>query len=217
MKIIGMTSTTVLALLLASASVFAQQEQKSDKQDQSEQQQSKHEQAKPEQQHAQQQQKQDENKQAQQHAQQQQKQDQNKAQQQAQQQQKQNRTSRHSNRNSKSRNRTSRHISSEAINNLSAHKNSNGCNRLHGSSIDPRTGIPITAPGNSVVATTATAFPTIASVDTLVQNMSSASTDSPSWLWADIRASSMRAIGSVLLTHGRNIGGMTGMTTTTFM
>ena len=92
MKIIGITSTSVLALLLASTSVFAQQEQKSEKQDQSEQKQSKHEQAKPEQQHSQKQQpqkqKQDENKQAQQHAQQQEKQDQNKAQQQAQQQQK---------------------------------------------------------------------------------------------------------------------------------
>jgi hypothetical protein len=109
MKIIGITSTAILSLLLASAApVYAQHEQASEKQDHPQQQQSKHEQAKPapqhprqqQSQHAQQQQRQDQNKQqprAQQqkqsnqrqqtqHAQQQQRQDQNKQQPRAQQQ-----------------------------------------------------------------------------------------------------------------------------------
>ena len=79
MKTIGITTTAILSLLLASAApVCAQHEQSSEKQDHPKQQQSKHEQAKPEPQHARQQQSQ--------HAQQQQRQDQNKQQPRAQQQ-----------------------------------------------------------------------------------------------------------------------------------
>jgi hypothetical protein len=78
-KIIGITSTTILSLLLVMAPAYAQQGQV-EKQDHPAQQQSKQEQTKPQQQHAQQQQAQQ-----QQHAQQQQQQNQNK--QQAQQQQ----------------------------------------------------------------------------------------------------------------------------------
>jgi len=86
MKVIGITSTAILSLLLGiAAPAYAQQEQHGEKQDHPEQQQSKHEQAKPKQQHAQQQQRQGQNKQ-QQHAQQQQRQEQNKQQQHAQQQ-----------------------------------------------------------------------------------------------------------------------------------
>ena len=86
MKVIGITSTAILSLLLGiAAPAYAQQEQHGEKQDHPEQQQSKHEQAKPKQQHARQQQRQEQNKQ-QQHAQQQQRQEQNKQQQHAQQQ-----------------------------------------------------------------------------------------------------------------------------------
>ncbi len=86
MKVIGITSTAILSLLLGiAAPAYAQQEQHGEKQDHPEQQQSKHEQAKPKQQHAQQQLRQGQNKQ-QQHAQQQQRQEQNKQQQHAQQQ-----------------------------------------------------------------------------------------------------------------------------------
>jgi len=87
MKIIGITSTALLALLLGlPAPAYAQHEQQGEKQDHPAQQQGKPEQARPAQQHAQQQQ-QNQNKQTQQHAQQQQR-DQNKqAQQHAQQQQ----------------------------------------------------------------------------------------------------------------------------------
>jgi flagellar motor protein MotB len=86
MKVIGITSTAILYLLLGiAAPAYAQQEQHGEKQDHPKQQQSKHEQAKPEQQHARQQQRQEQNKQ-QQHAQQQQRQEQNKQQQHAQQQ-----------------------------------------------------------------------------------------------------------------------------------
>jgi len=89
MKVIGITSTAILSLLLGiAAPAYAQQEQHGEKQDHPEQQQSKHEQAKPKQQHARQQQRQEQNKQ-QQHAQQQQRQEQNKQQQHAQRQQRQ--------------------------------------------------------------------------------------------------------------------------------
>ena len=85
MKVIGITSTAILSLLLAiTAPAYAQQEQQGAKQDHPQQQQSKHEQAKPEQQHAQQQQRQPAEKQ--QHAQQQRRQDRNNQQQHAQQQ-----------------------------------------------------------------------------------------------------------------------------------
>jgi hypothetical protein len=88
MKIIGIASTAILSLLLARAApVYAQHEQSSEKQNHPEEQQSKHEAAKPAQQHAQQQQK-NENKQTQQHAQQQQKNENKQSQQHAQQQQK---------------------------------------------------------------------------------------------------------------------------------
>ncbi|MFZ0863799.1 MAG: hypothetical protein WAN18_24260 [Candidatus Sulfotelmatobacter sp.] len=83
MKIIGITGTAILSLLLGiAAPAYAQHEQQAEKQDHPQQQQSKHEQAKP----GQQQQKQEQNKQTQQHAQQQQKQEQNKQTQHAQQQ-----------------------------------------------------------------------------------------------------------------------------------
>jgi hypothetical protein len=56
MKVIGITSTAILCLLLGiAAPAYAQHEQQGEKQDHGEQQQSKHEQGKPEQQHAQQQ------------------------------------------------------------------------------------------------------------------------------------------------------------------
>ena len=88
MKVIGITSTAILSLLLGIAPAYAQQGQQGEKQDHPEQQQDKHEQSKPEQQHAQQpqraqQQEQNHNKQ-QQHVQQQQ--DQSRQQQHAQQQ-----------------------------------------------------------------------------------------------------------------------------------
>jgi len=87
MKLIGITSTAILSLLLGVAPAYAQHEQQGEKQDHSEQQQNKPEQAKPQQQHAQQQQKQSDQNKQQQHAQQQQRSDQNKQQQHAQQQQ----------------------------------------------------------------------------------------------------------------------------------
>ena len=72
------TSTAILYLLLGiAAPAYAQHEQQDQKQDHPPQQQSKHEQAKPEKQHAQQPQKQKKNKQTQQHVQQQQKQEHN--------------------------------------------------------------------------------------------------------------------------------------------
>jgi hypothetical protein len=90
MKVTGIISTAALSLLLGiGAPAFAQNDQKDEKQDHPNQQESKHEQAKPEkhaqqqrqseekQQHAQQQERQDQNKQRE-HAQQQQRQDQNK-------------------------------------------------------------------------------------------------------------------------------------------
>jgi hypothetical protein len=95
MNAIKITSTAILSLLLGIAvPAYAQHEQQDQKQDHPEQQQSKHEQAKPQQehgqqqQHAQQQQQKEQHKQ-QQHAQQQQQQDQHKQQQRAQQQQQQ--------------------------------------------------------------------------------------------------------------------------------
>ena len=85
MKVIRITSTAILSLLLGiAAPAYAQHEQQGEKQDHPQQEQSKQEQAKPEQQHAQQQQRQsdqkqqqDQNKQTQQRVQQQQRQDQN--------------------------------------------------------------------------------------------------------------------------------------------
>jgi hypothetical protein len=90
MKAIRFASTAILSLLLGIAAPgYAQQEQRGDKQDHPDQQQSRQEQAQPEQQHAQQQQRQDQNNQQQQRAQQQQRQDQNRQQDHAQQQQRQ--------------------------------------------------------------------------------------------------------------------------------
>jgi hypothetical protein len=89
MKLVGIISTGVLSLALAAAvPAYAQQEQHGEKQDHPEQQQNKHEQAKPDAGHAQQQQRQERGKQQQQ-AQQQQRQEQNKQQQHAQQQERQ--------------------------------------------------------------------------------------------------------------------------------
>jgi len=91
MKILGITSTAILSLLLGiAAPAYAQHEQQGEKQDQP-QQQSKHEQAKPEQQHAQQQ-RQPEQKQQQPQRAQQQQQNQTKQSQQRAQQQQQNQT-----------------------------------------------------------------------------------------------------------------------------
>jgi len=91
MKVIGITSTAILSLLLGVAGpAYAQHEQQGEKQDHPQQQQSQHEQAKPEQQHAQQQRQPAQKQQQTQHVQQQQRQDQNKqTQQRAQQQQRQ--------------------------------------------------------------------------------------------------------------------------------
>jgi hypothetical protein len=72
MKAIGITSATILSLLLAAATpMYAQHEQQAEKQDHPKQQESKHEQAKPQQQHAQQQQKSEQRHQQPSHAQQQ--------------------------------------------------------------------------------------------------------------------------------------------------
>ena len=100
MKTIGITSTTILSLLLVMAPAYAQQQGQVEKQDHPDhraQQQSKQEQTKPQQQHAQQQQQQNQNKQAQQqHAQQQQAQQQQHAQQQQQQNQNKQQAQQHS-------------------------------------------------------------------------------------------------------------------------
>jgi hypothetical protein len=88
MKILGITSTTILGLVLGIAGpAYAQQDQQGDKQDHPDRQQEKHEQAKPDAGHAQQHQRQDQSRQ-QEHAQ-QQGQDQNKQQEHARQQQQQ--------------------------------------------------------------------------------------------------------------------------------
>lgn len=87
MKVIGIASTAMLYLLLGiAAPAYAQHEQQGGKQGHPKQQQSKHEQAKPEPKHAQQQRKSDRARQQPQHAQQQQRQDQNKQPQRAKQQ-----------------------------------------------------------------------------------------------------------------------------------
>lgn len=79
MKIIGITSTALLSLLLGiAAPAHAQHEQQGEKQDHPQQQQSKHEQAKPEAEHAQRQRQPTQKQQQPQRAQQQQRQDQNK-------------------------------------------------------------------------------------------------------------------------------------------
>ncbi len=208
MKVIRIISTVVLSLFLGIAAfAWAQQEEK---QDHPAQQQNNHDQAKPEQQQSQhaQQQKQEQNKQTQQHAQQQQKQEQN------------NQAQQHAS-NNRSRNKTNSHSSmlsnSEAISNLSTTRNSSVSSRAHGNSIALRTGSQTTRLGNNVAATTDTVSPTTVSMDTLVRTTDSTSTACPSWLLADTHAFSIRAIGSVSLTHGRSTGETIGMTTTMSM
>ena len=206
MKVTRIISRVVLSLLLGIAAfAWAQQEEK---QDHPAQQQNKHDQAKPEQQqsqHAQQQQKQEQNKQTQQHAQQQQKQNQNQQQATSNQNQNQNKQSQQSAQQQRG-NRTSAQPGTAA----------RPAERLAAAS---RSQLAVRPPrlGNNVAATTATASPTTVFVGTLVRTTDSASTACPSWLLADIHASSIRAIGSVSLTHGPNTGEMTGMTTTTSM
>jgi hypothetical protein len=92
MKLIEITGTAILALVLGIAGpVYAQQEQQNEKQDHPKKQQEKQNQDKQQEQHAQQQEKQNQDKQQEQHAQQQEKQNQDKQQEQhAQQQEKQN-------------------------------------------------------------------------------------------------------------------------------
>jgi hypothetical protein len=68
-----------------------------------------------------------------------------------------------------------------------------------------------------VVATTATAFLTTGSVDTLGLSMGSESTVFPSGLLAGTRASSTGGIGLVPLTRGQNTGRITGTRPTTSM
>jgi hypothetical protein len=88
MKAIGITSTAIVFLLLGiAACAYAQQDQQGDKQDHPQQQQGRHEQARPEPQRAQQQRQSDQARQQPQRAQQQQRQDQNNQPQHAQQQQ----------------------------------------------------------------------------------------------------------------------------------
>src|SRR4029077_4772019 len=99
---------------------------------------------------------------------------------------------------------------------LTARTNNSVSSRLPGSSIVHNAGIPTTATGNNAVATTATAFLTSASADISVRTTGSASTASPSSLWADIPASNTTAIGSAWLTRGQGTGRMTGTTPTTF-
>ena len=209
MKVIRIISTVVLSLFLGIAAfAWAQQEEK---QDHPAQQQNNHDQAKPEQQQSQhaQQQKQEQNKQTRQHAQQQQKQEQN------------NQAQQHAEQNNRSRNKTNSHSSmlsnSEAISNLSTTRNSSVSSRAHGNSIALRTGSQTTRLGNNVAATTDTVSPTTVSMDTLVRTTDSTSTACPSWLLADTHAFSIRAIGSVSLTHGRSTGETIGMTTTMSM
>jgi outer membrane biosynthesis protein TonB len=78
-------------------------------------------------------------------------------------------------------------------------------------------GIPTTATGNNAAATTATAFPTTASVDTLVKTMDSGFQACPFSSSADIHDSNTAATGSAWSIPGRNTGAMTGTTMTTFM
>ncbi len=97
MRVIEITSTAILSLLLGiAAPAYAQQGQQGEKQDHPKQQTSKHVQAKPEQQHARQQRQSDQKQRQPQRAQQPQRQDQNKQPQRAQQRQPRIRTSSHS-------------------------------------------------------------------------------------------------------------------------
>ena len=89
--------------------------------------------------------------------------------------------------------------------------------RVPGSSTVLKTGSQTTAPGNSVAVTAVIVYRTIATVDTLGRSMGSESTGFLSWWLVDIRASSMRVIGLVSLTHGRGPGQITGMTPMTSM
>ena len=213
MKIVGITSTALLSLLLGIAvPAYAQNE----KQDHSEQQQGRHEQGKPEKQqraqspqHAQQQHRYEEGTQAHQA----QQQDRNTGQQHAQQQQRSERDNRpqqqetgaisnsvlnSSSANGKGHHSTisaSRQVISNGTINRSAVRNSSACNRARGNSIAHNTGIPITATGDNVAAIADTAFLKTVFVDTSVPVMGSASTACRSWSWADTRASSTRVTG----------------------
>src|SRR5579864_175509 len=120
--------------------------------------------------------------------------------------------------------RSSRTIGNSAIrtdkgatNKRETRPSSTESSRAHGRSTVHSAGIPTTVPGNGAVAITDTAYLTIVTADTLVRTTGSASMACPSWWLVDIRAFSTRAIGSLPLTHGRNIGEMTGTTMTTSM
>ena len=98
----------------------------------------------------------------------------------------------------------------------SAHRRSGSvCGKARGSSIAHKTGNRIIAPGNNVVAITDTASLTIATADTLGPATDSASILFPSGLWGDTHAFSTRDTGSAPSTRGRKIGEMTGTTMTT--
>src|SRR5579864_2991475 len=106
---------------------------------------------------------------------------------------------------------------SGATNKRETRPSSTASSRAPGNSIVHSAGTPTTVPGNGAVAITDTACLTIVTADTSARTTGSASMACPSWWLVDIRAFSTRAIGSLPLTHGRNIGEMTGTTMTTSM
>ena len=202
MNAIRIIGTAILSLLLGiAAPAYAQHAQQDEKQDHPAQQQSKHEQAKPEQQHAQQQQKQEQNKQTQQHAQQQQKQEQSKqTQQHAQQQQKQEQnkqTQQHAQQQQKQEQNKQRSsmLSNAATAIRSVLRNSSASSGVHGKSIAHNDGTLTTATGSNVAAITATGSLTTVTADTLAGTMGFASTACPSWSLVGTRVSNIRAIG----------------------
>src|SRR5512146_3013476 len=67
------------------------------------------------------------------------------------------------------------------------HSNSGASSRVPGKIIALIAGIQTTAPGNSVVATTAIEFQTLATADTLGRTMDFAFTVVHSWSWMDAR------------------------------
>src|SRR5437763_1818836 len=96
-------------------------------------------------------------------------------------------------------------------------RSSTAYSRLHESNIARNAGSLTTVTGANAVATTDTASPTIAFVDTSGRNTRSESTDYRSWCTEAIHDFSTGDIGSLPLTRGRNTGATNGMTTTTCM
>jgi hypothetical protein len=82
--------------------------------------------------------------------------------------------------------------------------------------IVPTAGSRSIATGSNAAVTTATAFPTTASVATMARITHSASTASQWHTLAGIAASSTAAIGLRSLIRGRNTGQTIGTTTTTY-